>query len=127
MFLTVIMTTLLVIVLQIMQWCFVSVSLFDIILLHSLLYIDKNDTVDTSCSTGDVRLVGGSNEYEGRVEMCYNQMWGTISQNSFYDASDIVCKQLEHQSRGIYYLKAFLAVKFSLYNRVDSIIKQLFW
>ena len=32
MFLTVIMTTLLVIVPQIMQWCFVSVSLFDIIL-----------------------------------------------------------------------------------------------
>ena len=69
--------------------------------MHSLLYIDKNDTVDTSCSTGDVRLVGGSNDYEGRVEMCYNQMWGTISQNSFSDASDIVCKQLGHQSRGI--------------------------
>ena len=65
-------------------------------------YVVKNDTVDTSCTTGDVRLVGGTNELEGRVEVCYNQMWGAVCHN-YWDTSDanVVCKQLGHQMIGI--------------------------
>lgn len=64
---------------------------------------NKNATVDTSCATGDVRLVGGINEYEGRVEMCYNQMWGNVHHAYGHfgtDESNVVCKQLGHQSKG---------------------------
>ncbi|XP_019858318.1 PREDICTED: deleted in malignant brain tumors 1 protein-like, partial [Amphimedon queenslandica] len=58
-------------------------------------------TVDTSCTTGDVRLVGGPNKYEGRVEICYNQMWGTICDH-FWGTTEanVVCKQLGHQMTG---------------------------
>ena len=39
--------------------------------------------------------MGGSNQYEGRVEVCINDTWGTVCDDgwSSYD-STVVCKQL---------------------------------
>ena len=58
---------------------------------------------------GKVRLVGGADEYEGRVEVCVNGIWGTVcshyvSQISLqWDFSDarVVCRQLGHQDFGV--------------------------
>jgi len=66
-----------------------------------------NSTVRGNCSDGDVRLVGGSDEYEGRVEVCINQAWGTVcsgrySWRSYWGTADgrVVCRQLRHQELG---------------------------
>ena len=42
-----------------------------------------------------MRIVGGSNRFEGRVEMCYREEWGTICDNQFgrFEAA-VVCSQL---------------------------------
>jgi len=49
----------------------------------------------TSCTNGAVRLVTGP--YSGRVEVCYNNQWGTVCDNGFTsNDAKVVCRQLGH-------------------------------
>ena len=49
-----------------------------------------------SCNDGDVRLVGGDNQYGGRVEYCFDNSFGTICDDTTWDDNDaqVVCNQL---------------------------------
>ena len=46
------------------------------------------------CTYGDIRLVDGSTQFEGRVEICVHNAWGTIC-DDFWDNTDarVVCRQ----------------------------------
>ena len=47
-------------------------------------------------------MVGGSTPYEGRVEICRNNLWGTVCDDRWNDADAIVvCRQLMLNSNGI--------------------------
>ena len=67
------------------------------------------------CEDSDVRLVGGSTQYEGRLEVCINQVWGTVCSSGswwwswyYYNYNgNVICRQLGHMELGTIILYYF--------------------
>ena len=58
----------------------------------------------TGCQNhGDIRLVGGSYPWEGRVEIFLFSQWGTITDPVWTsDDAQVVCRKLGHFKPGSY-------------------------
>ena len=56
--------------------------------------------IAANCTHGDIRLMDGDVETEGRVEICYNNRWGTVCHdNGDYRDAVVVCNQLGYQGK----------------------------
>ena len=63
------------------------------------------NTPYADCTYGELRLVGGANIREGRVEICINNAWGTVCDDLFGDEdARVVCIQMGFSERGMYVL-----------------------
>ena len=53
------------------------------------------------CRNGDIRLRGNSSQYEGRVEVCIDEEWGSVCGERWdqWDAA-VVCRQLGYSTQG---------------------------
>ncbi len=53
-------------------------------------------TPSGNCNEGEVRLMGGVNITQGRLEICVNDAWGTVCSNRFgTNEAVVVCRQLQ--------------------------------
>ena len=62
-----------------------------------LILVVSNIILD--CTEGDIRLVGGSNVYEGRVEVCHNDVWRAVCDDGQHGGwgrnnGIVACRQL---------------------------------
>ena len=58
-------------------------------------------TVAAPCTTGHLRLMGGNIPNEGRVEICMNNVWGTVCGDSWSSTdATVVCRQLGYSTEG---------------------------
>ena len=73
---------------------------------------------DTCTTNGDVRLVGGTDQYEGRVEVCYNRQWGTVcGRHSSWDTTDagVACRQLGYSLVGKFHSSLRIETLYTMY------------
>lgn len=57
-----------------------------------------------SCMDGDIQLVDGETEWRGRLQVCFDQRWGTVSGEGWDSAdTEVVCRELGYQSAGGYF------------------------
>ena len=54
-----------------------------------------------NCDDGEIRLVSGSTDREGRVEVCDNMQWRTVCSGS-QELAGAVCLQMGYIFEGLY-------------------------
>ena len=71
------------------------------ILFFVLVVICTTFYLQAPCITGQLRLAGGNIVNEGRVEICINNEWGTVCDDTWgRNDATVVCRQLGYSTQG---------------------------
>ena len=74
------------------------------------------------CTTGSIRLSGGTSSLNGRVEVCYNNAWGTVC-DDIWDSvnAGVVCRQLGLSGQSLVLLKPILQKSLLMFEQVAQL------
>ena len=68
-----------------------------------MLKLATNTYFSDVCEAGDVRLRGGIDSSNGRVEVCQFRTWGAVCSDGWDDNdARVVCAQLGYDPQGLY-------------------------
>ena len=69
--------------------------IYNLLAHHAKYLYTPTATAAPGCTNGNLQLVGGRSSNEGRVEICINGVWGSLSDYG-WDSNDarVVCRQL---------------------------------
>ena len=73
---------------------YVQYQVYNIILYYyyGLCIVEDNQS---TCQNGDVRLSDGGSTHQGRLEICYNGIWGSVCGHTWTSVeASVVCRQL---------------------------------
>ena len=59
-----------------------------------------NTEIKSCLGDGNVRLVGGDTNMEGRVEICKDGTWGSVRYCGQTEIATVICKQLGYSQSG---------------------------
>ncbi len=70
------------------------------------------------CQEGGIRLEGGQFPHEGRVEVCLNEVWGTVCHDAWNNQdAQVACRQLGFVPQGTQVeLASLYCVTYSIYS-----------
>ena len=72
-------------------------NLFVCLFVYLFIYLSQSVT----CVHGEIRLMDGSSNMEGRVEVCLSGVWGTVCSNGWTAVdANVACRQLGYSGSG---------------------------
>ena len=92
---------------------FLEEALFIYSCIHYLLY-----PAGTVCEEEAIRLVNGASNNQGRLEICFNNLWGSVCDDQFdNNEAKVACRQLGYSN-----YELSVAVGFGYFGRGQSAI-----
>ena len=75
-----------------------------------------------TCITGDLRLVGGDSEMEGRVEVCSNRRWGTVCDSQWtINNTAVVCRYFGFSDLPVGEFESLYNIIYTLIHRYNPL------
>ena len=61
----------------------------------------QNIVIAATCIDGTIRLMEGESEFEGRLEVCINDRWGTVGSNGWTKIDEqVICNDFGYDLAG---------------------------